>query len=115
MRRDGHGITAQSQSGRTIDVVMDSAFSAVVVYTGMPSLMRLAAPLAIEPMTCATDAFNHPDWGLKRLLPGESSPVPTPSGHAAVDPFQPVMTVCFLVQRTGSISRLSVTKAAWVR
>jgi aldose 1-epimerase len=23
-------------------------------------------------MTCAGDAFNHPEWGLKRLLPGEA-------------------------------------------
>ena len=31
------------------------------------------ASIAIEPMTCASDAFNHPDWGLKRLAPGETS------------------------------------------
>jgi aldose 1-epimerase len=23
-------------------------------------------------MTCASDAFNHPEWGLKRLEPGET-------------------------------------------
>jgi len=28
--------------------------------------------LAIEPMTCATDAFNHPEWGLTRLLPDDT-------------------------------------------
>ena len=26
--------------------------------------------MSIEPMTCATDAFNHPEWGLK-LPPGQ--------------------------------------------
>ena len=59
-------------SGRTIDVVMDGAFSAVVVYTGDAIAGAPRRALAIEPMTCATDAFNHPDWGLKRLLPGET-------------------------------------------
>jgi aldose 1-epimerase len=51
---------------------MDPSISAVVVYTGdaIPNAARRA--LAIEPMTCATDAFNHPEWGLKRLDPGET-------------------------------------------
>jgi aldose 1-epimerase len=59
-------------SNRTITITMDAAFSAVVVYTGdaIPDAPRVA--LAIEPMTCASDAFNHPEWGLKRLVPGES-------------------------------------------
>lgn len=59
-------------SGRVIDVVMDSAFSAVVVYTGDAIVEAPRAALAIEPMTCATDAFNHPGWGLKRLAPDET-------------------------------------------
>jgi aldose 1-epimerase len=51
---------------------MDRAFSALVVYTGdaIPNHARRA--IAIEPMTCASDAFNHPEWGLKRLEPGET-------------------------------------------
>jgi aldose 1-epimerase len=59
-------------NGRGVDVVMDRAFTALVVYTGdtIPGAPRRA--LAIEPMTCATDAFNHPDWGLKRLESGET-------------------------------------------
>lgn len=59
-------------TGRAIDVVMDSAFSALVVYTGdaIPEAPRAA--LAIEPMTCASDAFNHPEWGLTRLEPSET-------------------------------------------
>ncbi|HET9960832.1 MAG TPA: hypothetical protein VFQ34_00735 [Nitrospiraceae bacterium] len=57
---------------RGIDVRMDRAFSALVVYTGdaIPNHARRA--IAIEPMTCASDAFNHPEWGLKRLEPGET-------------------------------------------
>ena len=75
LERDAAGMATASlrnhKSGRTIDVVMDSAFSAVVVYTGDAIADAPRRALAIEPMTCATDAFNHPDWGLKRLLPGE--------------------------------------------
>lgn len=59
-------------SGRTVDVTMNLSFSAVVVYSGdaIPGAARRA--LAIEPMTCATDAFNHPEWGLQQLPPGRS-------------------------------------------
>jgi aldose 1-epimerase len=51
----------------TIEVAMDRAFTALVVYTGdaIPGAARQA--LALEPMTCATDALNHPEWGLTRL------------------------------------------------
>jgi len=42
------------------------------VYTGDAIADAPRAALAIEPMTCASDAFNHPDWGLKRLVPGET-------------------------------------------
>jgi aldose 1-epimerase len=59
-------------SGRAIDIIMDSAFSSVVVYTGDAIEDAPRAALAIEPMTCATDAFNHPEWGLKRLEPSET-------------------------------------------
>ncbi|MBX3301389.1 MAG: hypothetical protein KF693_04170 [Nitrospira sp.] len=58
-------------SNRAIDIVMDSSFSAVVVYTGDAIAGAPRAALAIEPMTCGTDAFNHPEWGLKRLELGE--------------------------------------------
>lgn len=57
---------------RTITITMDSAFSAVVVYTGDAIADAPRAALAIEPMTCASDAFNHPEWELKRLVPGET-------------------------------------------
>jgi aldose 1-epimerase len=51
---------------------MDRAFFAVVVYSGDAVAEAPRAALAIEPMTCASDAFNHPDWGLKRLVSGET-------------------------------------------
>ncbi len=76
LERDAQGMATASLrhpgNGRTVDITMDSAFSAVVVYTGdaIPDAQRAAA--AIEPMTCASDAFNHPEWGLKRLIPGET-------------------------------------------
>ena len=59
-------------SGRTVDIIMDRSFSAVVVYTGDAIADAPRRALAIEPMTCASDAFNHPEWGLKRLLPDET-------------------------------------------
>ena len=76
LERDGEGMATASLrhggNGRAIDIVMDRSFSALVIYTGdaIPDAPRRA--LAIEPMTCATDAFNHPDWGLKRLLPDDT-------------------------------------------
>jgi aldose 1-epimerase len=59
------------RAGRQIDIIMDTAFSAVVIYTGDAIVDAPRVALAIEPMTCATDAFNHPDWGLKQLVPSE--------------------------------------------
>ena len=58
-------------SSRVIDVTMDRAFSAIVVYTGDAIGDAPRRAFAIEPMTCASDAFNHPEWGLKCLAPGE--------------------------------------------
>lgn len=75
LERDTQGMATASlrhpASGRVIDMTMDQAFSAVVVYTGDAIVDAPRAALAIEPMTCASDAFNHPEWGLKRLVPGE--------------------------------------------
>lgn len=80
LERDAQGMATTSlrnlARGHVIDITMDHAFSAVVVYTGDAIADAPRAALAIEPMTCASDAFNHPDWGLKRLVPGE-----TFSGH----------------------------------
>ena len=76
LERDASGMATASlrhrENGRRVDVVMDRAFSAIVAYTGDAIANAPRRALAIEPMTCATDAFNHPDWGLKRLLPGET-------------------------------------------
>lgn len=72
LERDAEGMATASLrhygSGRAIDIVMDRSFSAVVVYTGDAITEAPRRACAIEPMTCATDAFNHPEWGLKRLL-----------------------------------------------
>jgi aldose 1-epimerase len=87
LERDAQGTATTSlrhpAQGRAIDITMDPAFSAVVVYTGDAITDAPRAALAIEPMTCASDAFNHPDWGLKRLVPGE-----TFSGQYGVRPRQ---------------------------
>ena len=76
LERDAAGMATASlrhqESGRAIDVLMDRSFSAVVVYTGDAIADAPRRALAIEPMTCATDALNHPEWGLRRLLPGET-------------------------------------------
>lgn len=60
-------------SGRVISIAMDAAWSAIVVYSGDAIAGHARRALAIEPMTCATDAFNHPEWGLIKLEPGETS------------------------------------------
>jgi aldose 1-epimerase len=55
---------------RAVTVWLDGAFNYVVLYSGdpLPPTHRRRA-LAIEPMTCASDAFNHPEWGLTVLAP----------------------------------------------
>ncbi|WP_309719921.1 hypothetical protein [Armatimonas sp.] len=58
-------------NGKTVTVWMDESFDFVVLYTGenMPAEHQRCS-LAIEPMTCGSDGFNHPEWGLRRLDPG---------------------------------------------
>jgi len=76
LARDADGICTASlrhpANGRTIDVEMDAAFTAIVVYTGDAIAEAPRRALAIEPMTGASDAFNHPEWGLRALTPDES-------------------------------------------
>lgn len=76
LERDPDGMATAAlrdvKSGRLVEVVIDRSFSAVVVYTGDAIADAPRRAFAIEPMTCATDAFNHPEWGLKRLVPGET-------------------------------------------
>ncbi len=62
---------SDGQTGRALSVWMDAAFDYVVLYSGdplPPDHSRRA--LAVEPMTCGADAFNHPEWGLTTLAPG---------------------------------------------
>ena len=63
---------ADSATGRSLAVWLDQSFDYVVLYSGdpLPESHRRRA-LAIEPMTCGADAFNHPAWGLAALKPGE--------------------------------------------
>jgi aldose 1-epimerase len=59
--------------GRTVTVWMDAAFNYIVLYSGdpLPETHRRRS-LAIEPMTCGSDAFNHPEWGLAVLAAGQT-------------------------------------------
>lgn len=78
LERDADGLATASLrsagTGRTVDVIMDRSCTALVVYTGDSIVGSARRALAIEPMTCATDAFNHPDWGLQCLMPGQVFP-----------------------------------------
>lgn len=58
---------------RAFAVWMDESFDYVVIYTGdalPPGIAR--SSIAIEPMSSATDALNHPEWGLRRLNIGST-------------------------------------------
>ncbi|MGO8673846.1 MAG: hypothetical protein ACLQVD_21115 [Capsulimonadaceae bacterium] len=66
-------VLSDPATGRAVTVWMDASFGYAVLYSGDPlpeSLRRTS--LAIEPMTCGSDAFNHPDWGLVALPPSTS-------------------------------------------
>jgi aldose 1-epimerase len=67
---DGLARVRLSNAQRACTVWMDDGFAYCVVYTGdaLPSAIARAS-IAIEPMTCGSDAFNHPEWGLHRLKP----------------------------------------------
>ena len=60
-------------SARAVTIWLDSAFNYVVLFSGdrLPSSHRRRA-LAIEPMTCGSDAFNYPDWGRSILAPAQT-------------------------------------------
>jgi aldose 1-epimerase len=68
---DGMARVRLTQGARVLTVWMDAAFDYVVLFTGdaLPSGLARAS-LAIEPMSCASDALNNPEWGLVRLVPG---------------------------------------------
>jgi aldose 1-epimerase len=71
--RDADGIAqvrVSDERGEGLTLWMDDAFSVVQVFTGdtlQPARRRRA--LAVEPMTCAPDAFNNHE-GLLMLAPG---------------------------------------------
>jgi aldose 1-epimerase len=77
LKRDADGLARASlrdpRTGRALTLWMDAAFEYLVVYTGdtipAPDARRA---LAIEPMSCGTDAFNHPEWGLRVLAPKQA-------------------------------------------
>jgi aldose 1-epimerase len=65
-------ITLQNEKSKNrIVLTIDRNFDYIVVYTGdqIPSPHQRQG-FAIEPMTCAPDAFNHEDWGTQVLSPG---------------------------------------------
>ena len=68
--RDGDGF-ARVRVG-DVEVWMDGDFSHLVLYTGDALGPDARNAIAVEPMTCATDAFNRPEWGLRVLQPGET-------------------------------------------
>ncbi len=74
-RRDPDGLlrVRLSNSERAATVWMDAAYDYAVLYSGdpLPSSHRRRS-LAIEPMTCGADGFNHAEWGLVTLVPGET-------------------------------------------
>lgn len=87
---DGDGITrislAAADGDRAVTVWMDATHPFAMIYSGdtLADVPRRRHGLAIEPMTCAPDAFNS-GLGLITLQPGEShvstwgiSPTPAP-------------------------------------
>lgn len=77
LRRDADGIarvtlTDPEADGEGVALWMDAAWPFVMVFTGdTVEPARRRHGLAVEPMTCAPDAFNSGD-GLLVLRPGES-------------------------------------------
>jgi aldose 1-epimerase len=55
-----------------VEMWMGPAFGHLVLYTGDALGPDARKAVAVEPMTCATDALNHPEWGLRVLEPGEA-------------------------------------------
>jgi aldose 1-epimerase len=55
-----------------VELWLDGNFPYLVLYTGDALGPDARKALAVEPMTCATDALNHPAWGLRVLQPGET-------------------------------------------
>jgi aldose 1-epimerase len=69
-----------SDAYTSVRVILGPDINYVVLYSGdpLPESHRRKS-LAIEPMSGGSDAFNHPQWGLSVIKPGESA-----HGHWAV-------------------------------
>lgn len=68
---DGRVVARLHGTTRVVSVWMDEGLDYAVVYTGDALAAGVARrSIAIEPMSCATDALNHAAWGLIRLPPG---------------------------------------------
>ena len=75
LERDGSGIArvelTSSENGAGVTLWVDESYPYVMVFTGdLPEVSR--GGLAVEPMTCAPNAFRSGD-GLLVLEPGEST------------------------------------------
>lgn len=76
-------LVQDASQGWTTEVWMDEAFPYLMIYTGdtLSNPAERRRGIAVEPMTCAPNAFNSGD-GLKVLEPGESV-----RGSWGIDPF----------------------------
>lgn len=75
LKRDADGIASATlvdpDTHASTRVWMSKNLEYLVVYTGEALGPDARRSIAIEPMTCGTDAFNRPEWGLKILEPWE--------------------------------------------
>jgi aldose 1-epimerase len=76
LRPDDDGITrialTTSDGAQGVTVWMNSSYRYAMIYSGdtLPDVSRRRRGVAVEPMTCAPDAFNS-GAGLVVLEPGE--------------------------------------------
>ncbi len=87
--RDRNGVARiglQAPSGRAITLWLDAAHQYVQIYSGdtLPDVNRRRRSLAIEPYTCAADAFNN-GFGVRTIKPGDVFP-----GNLGSEPAGPV-------------------------
>jgi aldose 1-epimerase len=76
LARDDHGFATvhlRAPDGGGVDLWMDEHHAYLMLFTGdtLPEPERRRRSLAVEPMTCAPDAFHSGD-GLWTLAPGQS-------------------------------------------
>lgn len=76
LARDDHGratVRLRAPDGAGVDLWLDEHHGYLMLFTGdtLPQPDRRRRSLAVEPMTCAPDAFRSGD-GLRTLAPGES-------------------------------------------